>query len=120
MQTCAPSGRKVRYGSSFQLVSEVGVGIQDNIEPVEMSLKITAALDYANASDGRDIREHYLWTLTQITDAVGLADLTTAELVTLTALLIPAHSRVLAGRGLPDDASAPGKVLRLVRDDSAI
>lgn len=85
-----------------------------------MSLRITAALDYANASDDRDIRDHYLWTVTQITDVVGLADLTTAELVTLTALLIPAHSRVLAGRGLPDDAAAPGKVLRIVRDDAAV
>lgn len=96
------------------------MGVPDNVEPVEMSLKITAALDYANASNDQDIRDHYLWTVGQITDVVAPTDLTTAELVTLTALLIPAHSRVLAGRVRPESSSPVVRALRLVPDDSAV
>ena len=82
-------------------------------EPVEVGLRVTAALDYARASDEADIRPHYLWQLERITETVTLDDLTTSELVALTALLIPAHSRLLAGLS-PTDQGPPGKVLRLV------
>jgi hypothetical protein len=84
-------------------------------ESVEVGLRVTAALDYAN-SISDDVRDHYLWNVQQITDVVGFADLTTSELISLSALLIPAHSRVLAGREPPHDP--PTARLRLIRKNS--
>jgi hypothetical protein len=81
-------------------------------QPVEVGLRITAALDYARNST-EEIRPHYLWHLEKITEAVTLDDLTTAELVSLTALLVPAHARVLDGRAAPDKGTT-GRVLHLV------
>ncbi|OBK65856.1 hypothetical protein A5653_02810 [Mycobacterium colombiense] len=42
-------------------------------------------------------REHYMRKVAEITDVVGLEDLTEDELVTLTVLLAPAHARFVAG-----------------------
>ena len=47
----------------------------------------------------------------QITDKVGLSDLSVPELVSLLALLFPAYARVLAGHSAPTP-------LQLVRDDA--
>jgi hypothetical protein len=46
-------------------------------------------------------REHLIEELKQITDVVGLDDLTIAELAALTALLRPAYARVDTGYGVP-------------------
>jgi hypothetical protein len=81
-------------------------------EPIEVGLRITAALDYARSSSNENIRPHYLWQLEKITETVTLDDLTTAELVALTAFLIPAHTRLLTGR--PADEGCPGRLLRIV------
>lgn len=83
-------------------------------EPVAVGLRITAALDYARSSNEMDMRAHYLWQVQQITSNVSLDDLTTPELVSLAALLIPPHSRVLSGRRRTEPTSPVGKVLRLV------
>lgn len=90
-----------------------------NIEPVEVGLRVTAALDYARSSQDEDIRPHYLHMVQQLTEDVRLADLTTEELVSLTALLIPAHSRVLTGRPRPDAAAPGGRLLWLLPEGSA-
>lgn len=88
-------------------------------EPVEVALRITAALDYVSSSNDDELRPHYLQEVSQITEVVSLSDLTTAELVSLTALLIPAHSRILEGRPRPD-AVAPVGRLRLVGGQSTV
>lgn len=93
----------------------MGVNVPDS---VEIGLRITHALDYARSS-GDDVRPHYLRTVAQITDEVRLDDLTTAELIALKALLIPAHARIITGRPRPDAATPIGKILRLVRNDTA-
>jgi hypothetical protein len=77
-------------------------------EPIEVGLRITAALDYARSSTDENIRPHCLWQLEKIAEAVTLDDLTTAELVSPAALLIPAHARLLTGR--------PGPVMLLSAD----
>jgi hypothetical protein len=82
-------------------------------EPVEVGLRITAALDYARRSAHENIRPHYLWQLEKITETVTLDDLTDAELVSLTALLIPCHTRLLTGRPAADEGAA-GRLLRIV------
>lgn len=92
----------------------------EDVEPVEVGLRVTAALDYCRSSHDEDIRPHYLRMVQQLTEAVNLTDLTASELVSLTALLIPAHSRVITGRARPDATPPVGKILTLVRDDSAI
>lgn len=86
---------------------------------VELGLKITAAVDYARAGDDDEMRPHYLRTVQQITDEVRLSDLTTTELVALKALLIPAHSRAITGRGRPETTPPVGKLLRIVSRDNA-
>jgi hypothetical protein len=89
-------------------------------DAVEVSLRISAALDYANTGDPDKIRPQYLWLVENITHHVGLEDLTTQELVTLAALLAPAHARFLNGRGTTDDSPPTGgKVLRFVRSSTA-
>lgn len=87
-------------------------------ESVDVALRITAALDYVRLSKDENIRAHHLWELEQVTQAVGLEDLTTAELVTLLSVLIPAHTRVLTGR--PSVHERPtGSLLRLVSNQGA-
>lgn len=54
--------------------------------------------------------ERYLARLEYITTVVRLDDLTMSELVSLAAVLEPAHARVAAVNGAP--------VLRLVREDN--
>jgi hypothetical protein len=49
----------------------------------------------AMTQNDNNVRAHYMWTIEQITNSVPLADLTTAELISLTNLRIPAHSRFL-------------------------
>jgi hypothetical protein len=62
--------------------------------------------------------ETYMRLIECITSDVTLDDLTTAELMSLAALLLPAHTRLLTtGRDAADDPAAAGKFLRLVRDD---
>lgn len=81
-----------------------------NTQPVEVGLRITKALDWAHLAEDQDLRPHYLQAVAQLTAEVHLTDLTTDELIHLTAVLIPAHSRVLAGRPV----TAPtGRVLHL-------
>ncbi len=81
---------------------------------------IDAALSYVGNVNSDGIRTHYLHTLEDITSRVGLDDLTTAELVSLTALLVPAHGRVLSGRGLSDDPARGGRLLNLIHSDPAV
>lgn len=91
--------------------------IQGWTNPVDVSLRITAAIDYVNNGDDRDMRAHHMWQAEAIVDDIGLDDLTTAELAALVAVLIPAHSRFLAGR-LPVDDALPR--LRLISGGPAV
>jgi hypothetical protein len=55
-----------------------------------------------------DFRRHLMRQINQLTTTVPLRELTTAEMVSLVSLLIPAHTRVL-------EATAPtAQVLQLV------
>lgn len=86
-------------------------GVQTDTNPVDVGLRITAALDYAR-SRGQDVRSHVIWQVEQIVQRVGLSDLTTEELVCLADILAPAHARILSG-GLPADPPT-GRLLKLV------
>lgn len=84
--------------------------------PETRPVNLDAALNWAHTHDETTIRPHYLNQVRQLTQQIALTDLTTDELVELTALLIPAHSRILtAGLGKPRVGP-----LRLIRDDHAI
>jgi hypothetical protein len=87
-----------------------------NIQPVEMSLRMTAALDYVAAGDETEIRHHFLWVVKKMMADMVPEDLTTAELVTTIVAWTPAHSRIISGRTGGEPTAA---VLQLVpRDDS--
>lgn len=61
-----------------------------------------------------DIRPHYLHTLYEMLVDTALSDLTTAELIALIEVLIPAHSRALEARIAHRPTRPPGKVLTLI------
>ncbi|OBJ43097.1 hypothetical protein A5621_00795 [Mycobacterium colombiense] len=48
-------------------------------------------------------RGHYMRKVAEITDVVGLEDLTDDELAAFVVLLAPAHARVLAGQLVAGD-----------------
>ena len=82
-------------------------------DPVGMSLRMTAAMDFVRNGSDEDMRQHFRWQAEQILGSLALDDLTTAELVSLVTVLIPAHSRALG----PQDVEH-GPVLRLIRPDA--
>jgi|GEM_PF-4599404 len=67
-----------------------------------------------NDNDGR---AHYLWMVQEITSSVTLTSLTTAELISLAALLAPAHSRFLTNNGRQMSRSGPRR-LQAVRNNT--
>ena len=80
-------------------------------------------------NDGEDVRSHNLWAVRELMYDMSPEDLTTAELVSMVAIMIPAHSRVLddrAERGRPNatilqfvprgDSQAVADVLELEDD----
>jgi hypothetical protein len=68
--------------------------------------------------DDNTVRDHYyLWKVQQITDVVGFADLTNAELELLAALLEPTHTRYLDELDAASAVRPVAPVLRLVRDN---
>lgn len=83
-------------------------------KPLNVSTRINGALQWAESVKGIDVRAHYLWTIKNITDRIGFNDLTTDELIALTALLVPAHARFM--NGTRTDDAAPAK-LRVIRGD---
>lgn len=86
-----------------------------NNAPIDVGQRVNAALDYAESVDDVEVRAHYLWEIEQLTSVVNLTDLTTSELISLTALLIPAHARFLARRGRPDAPTPTKKGLHVIR-----
>lgn len=82
-----------------------------NTESVDVSLRIANALRYARAGNDEELRPHYLALAEQVLGELKLPDLTTAELVTLVAVLIPARSRLLSGT----EHVEHGTVLRFIR-----
>jgi hypothetical protein len=84
--------------------------------PDDVSSRVAAALDYMGA-DGADVREHYLWVLRKMFDEVTPDDLSTSALISLTAVIIPEHARVLAGRS-PGGGHRDARVLQLLRPTS--
>jgi hypothetical protein len=87
-----------------------------NTQPVEMSLRLTAALDYVAAGDASDVRDHFLWLVKQMMADMVPEDLTTEELVTTVVAWSPAHSRAISSREPSDGESAT--ILQLVPNDS--
>lgn len=87
---------------------------------VEMTLQMSAALDYAAAGDEKEMRSHYLWLVKQMmANMGGPEELTTAALVATVVAWMPDHTRVLVGREPADGDGAA--VLQLIRgqDDAA-
>jgi hypothetical protein len=84
---------------------------------VGVGLQVAAALDWARCGSDEEIRGHCLWQLKEMMTALAPEHLSTSAVVSLLAILIPEHSRFLAGR---DPATGEvGVVLRLVQDDGA-
>ncbi len=88
-------------------------------DAVEMALRMSAGIDYANSIKSDDVREHYIWLNEQLAMRIGLEDLSVNELVSLATVLIPAHSRVIAGGRRPaEPPTGAASILRMVRDDA--
>lgn len=83
---------------------------------IETSLRISAGMDFVAAGNDEDVRGHYLWQVKQLMHALAPEDLSTPELVSLVAVLIPAHSRLLGGQPTGRDSAT---VLSIVRGDVA-
>lgn len=85
---------------------------------VEMTLQMSAALDYAAAGDDEQMRTHYLWLVKQMMAHIGGPEgLTTAALVATVVAWMPDHTRVMSGREPAGGDTAT--VLHLIRDDPA-
>lgn len=82
-----------------------------NTDPVAISLRMVAALDYLAAGDDKDMRDHCLWLVRQMMASMVPEDLTTSELVATVVAWTPAHSRILRGQPVHVDTAT---VLRLV------
>lgn len=80
----------------------------------EDSRRVRAGLKFLHLSGGDELRAHYIWLLKRLLTDLKPEDLSTRAIVSLVAILIPDHSRLLArvmvGRG-------PG--LQLVGGDCA-
>lgn len=83
------------------------------VNSVETGLRVTAGLDFLRSGGGEELREHYLWQIKQMMSAMPPDQLSTSALVSLVAVLIPEHARLLAAR---EPGTVSGTVLRLVRD----
>ncbi len=81
---------------------------------VEAGLRVTAALDFLRSGTDEDMRAHCIWCLDKVMADLRPEDLSTPTLVSLLAILIPDHSRILTGR--PPAREAP--ILRLVKHDT--
>lgn len=82
----------------------------------EIEHRVTAGLGYLQAGGGEELRSHYLWLLDRMLGNIRPEDLSTPTVVSLVALLMPDHSRIVGG-GLPDPRSERprnGVVLRLI------
>lgn len=90
------------------MVSELGMS---NTAPINLGQRVTAALHYIESGLEIDTRAHYLWTLKNVMRNLELEHLSTQTLVSLLAVLIPEHSRVLATREIRQQPSG----LRIVR-----
>lgn len=82
-----------------------------NTAPINIAGRFTGVRNYAESVKDSNVRAHYLWEVEQITSVVNLTDLTTEELISLAALLIPAHSRLLSGW----TKAGPKRALRIIR-----
>lgn len=88
-----------------------------NTDPIDIGLRMTAALDYVAAGNEKDIRAHYLWLVRQMMAHMTPDDLSTSELVATIVAWMPTHSRLLGGQ--PTDGDTP-TILRLISSkDSA-
>lgn len=77
------------------MVSELGMS---NTAPINLGQRVTAALHYVESGLEIDSRAHYLWTLKNVMRNLELENLSTQTLVSLLAILIPEHSRILTSR----------------------
>lgn len=84
-----------------------------NTEPIDIARRFTGVRNYAESVKDSHVRAHYLWEVAQLTSVVHPTDLTTEELISLAALLIPAHARFLAQRTA--EPRPPRTGLRIVR-----
>jgi hypothetical protein len=80
----------------------------ENIGP-----RVSAALNFLQSGE-EDVRDHYLWQVRQVLGDMTPDDLSTEALVSLLAVLIPEHSRVLTSRR-PVGGETRGRLLHLIR-----
>lgn len=86
------------------------------VDELGMGPRVTAGLNYLQAGGGEDLRDHYLWLLRRMLGNIRLEGLSTSTLVSLVALLMPDHSRIV-GDGNPDkgrNRPRDGVVLQLI------
>lgn len=102
----------IRSNAAVFTEGEIHLSITD---PIGMSLRLTAAMDYVANSRDEDVRPHYLVVARQMLADIQFSDLTTAELVSLVSVLMPARSRKLAGTQRAEERV----VLRLLARDDA-
>jgi hypothetical protein len=68
---------------------------------------ISAALKYLRSCP-EDVRDHYVWLLKRLLTNLKPRDLSTESIVSLVAILIPEHSRLLAS---PEPGAGDGGVV---------
>ena len=88
--------------------------VMSNTEPVEIGLRVTAALDFLR-SGGEEMRDHYLWCVRQVMSSLPLDEVSTSALVSILAVLVPEHARFLRGRE-PGTGVVVAPLLKLIRD----
>lgn len=89
------------------------------VDGVEAGLRVTAALDFLRSGGGDEMRDHYIWSVKSVLTNMAPEDLSTTALVSILAILIPEHSRFLAGRVPPSGGRPSGKILRIISDDNS-
>lgn len=83
-----------------------------------IDMRVAAGLNFLEAGGGEELREHYLWVLKSLMTNMAPEDLSTDTLVSIVAVLIPEHSRFLAGQP-PTGRRPSGRVLHLVSSGSS-
>lgn len=112
---CKGGGPGVHEPTDKPAANECGHGVAEHVDT-----RVTACLKFLEAGGGEDLRHHYLWLVKSVMTNMAPEDLSTDTLVSIAAVLIPEHSRFLAGRQPPTGGRPPGgKVLHLVSSGSS-
>lgn len=85
-------------------------------DSLETGHRVGAALDWLHAGTDEDeaTHAHYVWAVKSMMTNLAPEDLSTTTLVSLLAILIPEHGRLLASKFPGWGRSDSGKILHLV------